>query len=521
MGNFMQYFFQDFGRAARALWNAFSDALMFLYYFLNLGSVMDIIRSQADDFGALDWILVIFVNILRLALIVICIILIAKLLRRLFRFRAPIKQYDALVKQVKNLQRDLLRANYEKDKLLAMRSADLGVHPGELPEDMEEEKEEAYTPDDKRNTFQSPCVDPSDSRFFRLTAVDNYYKTQYTPPAYDNEITLAEFCERFRSFSASRLGLYYDINMMRYFVASMGTTRLIILQGISGTGKTSLAYAFGKFVQKDTSLVPVQPAWRERTELYGYFNEFTKKYTETEFLKAVYEANYYRDPHVVILDEMNIARVEYYFAEMLSILELPNKEDWKVDIVSAVWDNDPCLIHNGSIRIPDNLWFVGTINNDDSTFAVADKVYDRAIPIDLDSRAEAFQCEDTDPVYISTEHLEALFQEARDTYSLSAEMEDKLETLNDYLIKNFKLAFGNRIIKQIRDFVPAFMACGGTELEAVDFMVAKKVLRKFESLSLGYMKDELTKFSGYLDKLFGRNQMKICKDYIDYLKKNN
>lgn len=235
----------------------------------------------------------------------------------------------------------------------------------------------------------------------------------------------------------------------------------------------------------------------------------------------MYEANYYRDPHLVILDEMNIARVEYYFAEMLSILELPNKEDWKVDIVSAVWDNDPCLIDNGSVRIPDNVWFVGTINNDDSTFAVADKVYDRAVPIDLDSRAEAFQCEDTEPITVSTEYMEELFKEAREQYSLSAETEANLETLNDYLIKNFKLAFGNRIIKQIKDFVPVFMACGGTELEAVDFMVAKKVLRKFESLSLGFMKDELTRFSGYLDKVFGRNQMKICKDYVDYLKKNN
>ena len=272
---------------------------------------------------------------------------------------------------------------------------------------------------------------------------------------------------------------------------------------------------------KDTSLVPVQPAWRERTELYGYYNEFTKKYTETEFLKAIYEANYYRDPHLVILDEMNIARVEYYFAEMLSILEMPIKSDWKVDVVSAVWDNDPCLIDNGAIPISDNVWFVGTINNDDSTFAVADKVYDRAIPIDLDSRAEPFQCEKTEAVTVSTEHLEALFAQAREAYPLSADMEKKLEDLNTYLIKNFKLAFGNRIIKQTRDFVPVYIACGGTELEAVDFMVAKKVLRKFESLSLGFMKDQLTKFESYLDKLFGRNKMSICKEYMEYLKKNN
>ncbi|MBQ7499300.1 MAG: AAA family ATPase, partial [Clostridia bacterium] len=184
-------------------------------------------------------------------------------------------------------------------------------------------------------------------------------------------MTLPQFCEQFRKFAASQLRLYYDLEMMRYFVASMGTARIIILQGISGTGKTSLPYAFGKFVQKDTTVVSVQPSWRERTELYGYFNEFTNQYTETDFLRSIYEANYFRDPHIVILDEMNIARVEYYFAEMLSILEMPRKEEWKVDIVTATWANDPCLIKNGTVQIPDNVWFVGTINNDDSTFAVA------------------------------------------------------------------------------------------------------------------------------------------------------
>ena len=76
-------------------------------------------------------------------------------------------------------------------------------------------------------------------------------------------------------------------------------------------------------------------------------------------------------------------------------------------------------------------------------------------------------------------------------------------------------------MKQVGDFVPCFVACGGTELEAVDFIVAKKVLRKFESLSLGFMKDELTKCSNYLDRLFGKNKMPVCKDYIEQLKKNN
>ena len=125
------------------------------------------------------------------------------------------------------------------------------------------------------------------------------------------------------------------------------------------------------------------------------------------------------------------------------------------------------------------------------------------------------------PATISTDHLNALFDQAKATYHISDEIMEKLEDMNAYLIKNFRLAFGNRIMKQMKDFVPCFIACGGTEIQAVDFMVAKKVLRKFESLSLGFMKDELTRFNQYLDRTFGYNKMSICKEYVEYLKKNN
>ena len=529
MSNFLQYFFQDIGRVFRAFIEIFISIFNFFNYLFNFKMRFDIIDELHEDFTVGEWILIVITEIILFAIAGLIIFFVIKLLRKLFRFRVPVKKYDELARQVKTLQKDLIRANYEKDRLLQMKVAELGLPQDKIEEELsdgeegkeEGEKEEEYIPNANRNTRESPCVDPEESRFFRLTNVDNYYKTQYQPPVYDNDITLAQFCEQFRNYSASQLHLYYDLDMMRYFIASMGTARIIILQGISGTGKTSLPYAFGKFVGVDTTVCSVQPSWRERTELYGYYNEFTRKYTETDFLRAIYEGNYYRDPHMVILDEMNIARVEYYFAEMLSILEMPRKEEWKIDIVTATWDNDPCLIEKGNVQISDNIWFVGTINNDDSTFAVADKVYDRAIPIDLDSRADAFDCELTPPVRVSTDHLNELFDQAKIDYPVSETMIAKLEDMNSYLIKNFRLAFGNRIMKQIRDYVPCFIACGGTEVQAVDFIVAKKVLRKFESLSLGFMKDELTKLNTYLDRTFGKNTMRICKDYVDFLKKNN
>lgn len=533
MDQFFRYFYQDIGRVFRAFLEVIIAFFNFLNYLLNFPMRMEIIKSFEEDFTTVDWIALLIANILLIALIVAMFIMLGRLFKRIFRFRVSGKKYDELVKQVQTLQRDLIRANYEKDKLLALKVASLGLDPEQVDmndvvgalyteeEPLDDGEEGATYTEGNRNTFESPCVDPATSRFFRLTAVDNYYKKSYVTPLYNQEITLEQFCEQFRMFSASQLRLYYDLKMMRHFIASMGAARIIILQGISGTGKTSLPYAFGKFVQRDTTVVSVQPAWRERTELYGYFNEFTKQYTETDFLRAIYEANYFRDPHFVILDEMNIARVEYYFAEMLSILEMPREEEWQIDIVTATWDNDPCLIQKGKVRIPNNVWFVGTINNDDSTFAVADKVYDRAIPIDLDSRAEAFECETTPPAYVSTDRLIELFDEAKQMYQVSEDVLEKLEDMNTYLIKNFRLAFGNRIMKQLRDYVPCYIACGGTEMEAVDFIVAKKVLRKFESLSLGFMKDELNQFQTYLDKTFGKNVMAECKEYVEYLKKNN
>lgn len=526
MDNFLRYFYQDIGQVFRAFMDALAAFFNFLNYLLNFPMRMDIIRANSKDFSVGDWVLLLIANLLLIGVIVALGFLFVKLLRKIFYRYVPVKKYEALAKQVRNMQRDLIRANYEKDKLLSMRVTELGGSlPGTMPEEMsetgEQEEKETYAPEGNRNTMESPCIDPQESRFFRLTAVDNFYKSTYVPPVYDNNFTLEEFCVRFRQYAASQLRLYYDLEMIRYFVAALGTARMIILQGISGTGKTSLPYAFGKFVSNPTTVVSVQPAWRERTELYGYFNEFSKRYSETDFLRAIYEANFYKDPHLVILDEMNIARVEYYFAEMLSILEMPRKEERVMDIVSATWDNDPCLIEDGKVQIGDNVWFVGTINNDDSTFAVADKVYDRAIPIDLDSRADPFECESIPAVHVSAERLTKLFDEAKQNYSISAEAMAKLEELNAYLIRVFRLAFGNRIMRQIQDYVPCFIACGGTEQQAIDFIVAKKVLRKFESLNLVFMKDELTKFNTYLDKLFGKDTMKICKEYVDLLKKNN
>lgn len=350
-------------------------------------------------------------------------------------------------------------------------------------------------------------------RFPKLTLVDEKYAA-LTPPEYDNEISLQEFAEGYRRYAASQMKLYYTPEIVRRFVAGMAASKLLILEGISGTGKTSLPYSFSRYLSNPSTIVSVQPSFRDRTELLGYFNEFSKRFNETEFLRALYEANYRPDPTLIVLDEMNLARIEYYFAEMLSVLEMPNKDEWVLDLVPTAWDGDPVKMDGGKIHVADSTWFIGTANNDDSTFTITDKVYDRAMPIELNERADAFECELQPHCNVTAEHLEYLFQKAQVDYPISDELMDKMQKLDNYLITRFKLSFGNRIMKQLCDFIPVYVACGGTELGGMDYIVARKVLKKFESMNVTFVRDEITGLITYIDKLFGKAEMQDSKAYL-------
>ena len=352
-------------------------------------------------------------------------------------------------------------------------------------------------------------------RFPKLTLVDEKYHG-YVEPAYDNGISLEDFTEGYRLYAASNLQLYYTPEIVRRFVAGMASSKLLILEGISGTGKTSLPYSFSRYMNNPATIVSVQPSFRDRTELLGYFNEFSKRFNETEFLRALYEANYRPDPTLIVLDEMNLARIEYYFAEMLSVLEMPSKDEWVLDLVPTAWQGDPERLQDGKLPVSDTTWFIGTANNDDSTFTITDKVYDRAMPIELNDRADAFECELHPQCFITAEHLQALFEQAKLDHPISEEMLDNLEKLDSYLSTRFKLSFGNRIIKQMYDFVPVYVACGGTELGGMDYIIARKVLKKFESMNVNFVRDEITGLIEYIEKLFGAAGM---PDSVDYLRR--
>ena len=351
------------------------------------------------------------------------------------------------------------------------------------------------------------------NRFPKLTLVDQRY-ADFVEPVFDDEITLAQLVDDYRRFACSQMHLYYTEEIIRRFVAGMASSKLLILEGISGTGKTSLPYSFSRFLENPATMISVQPSYRDRTELLGYFNEFSKRFNETEFLRALYEAGYREEPSIIVLDEMNLARIEYYFAEMLTVLELPSQDEWVLDLVPTAWPGDPKHLFDGKIRVPNSIWFVGTANNDDSTFTITDKVYDRAMPIELNERADAFECDPQSSCRITSQHLEQMFAQAKRDYPISRETEEKLQKLDNYLQTRFKLAFGNRIIKQMHDFIPVYVACGGTELDGMDYIVARKVLKKLESMNITFVRDEIRSLIEYIEKVFGKTNMPDSKAYL-------
>ena len=353
------------------------------------------------------------------------------------------------------------------------------------------------------------------NRFPKLSLVDLKYR-DFVPPEYDNAITLEDFAEGYREFACNEMQLYYTPEIVRRYIAGMAASKLLILEGISGTGKTSLPYSFSRYLDNPATIVSVQPSYRDRTEVMGYFNEFSKRFNETEFLRAMYEAGLRADPSTIVLDEMNLARVEYYFAEILSVLEMPSHDEWVLDLVPTAWAGDPKGLHDGKITVPDSLWFVGTANNDDSTFTITDKVYDRAIPIELNERADAFECPAHDRVHVTVEHLQYLFQKAKVEHVVSEDVLEKMHKMDQYLQTRFKLAFGNRIIKQMYDFIPVYVACGGTELGGMDYIIARKVLKKFESMNVSFVRDEIKGLIEYVEKTFGDGGL---PDSVSYLQR--
>ncbi|MEE4208072.1 MAG: hypothetical protein V2I43_02245 [Parvularcula sp.] len=208
------------------------------------------------------------------------------------------------------------------------------------------------------------------------------------------------------------LGGYYPNGELTRYHAGMNFLKhkhFVILSGLSGTGKTQLALLYARAIhgkkardENDPFLFvcPVRPEWTDPAGLTGYYDVLTDRYVVPPFLEAVLVATAFRDsPVFVILDEMNLARVEYYFSDVLSAIEtgeaIPLHSN-DVPLEGTTGSSIPA-----SLPLPPNLYITGTINIDETTNPVSDKVLDRAIliemnDVDVDGYITKIETEDPD-----------------------------------------------------------------------------------------------------------------------------
>lgn len=509
MNTFLRFFYEFtsifFGGIIKAF-KGIIEGITKTFSYVDYKKVLD---SYKNSFSSIEWFFVGITLLFFVVIIIGAICLIVFAVRKYFRIRKTKLNQEELLDEIGNLNKQVRQLMKEKEEIMAMKVSQLGLNPDEENTETIENKIDQETDDENAGNI----------RFPKLARIDEIMAGT-KPRNYNCNFTLEELIDNFKCFAASQLHLYYNESLLRAFFGGLACSKLIILQGISGTGKTSLAYAWGKFVKNDSCIASVQPSWRDKTELLGFFNEFTKKFNESNVLEELYLSRFDDNVHTIILDEMNIARVEYYFAEMLSILEVPNRKEWIIELVTTTWPDDPKLLENGKLRLPGNLWYIGTINNDDSTFMVTDKVYDRAMPIDINEKIDAFECREQEAMDINSSYIETLFKDAMEKYRVSDKGINIINKLDDYVIKHFRISFGNRIMKQLKEFVPVYVACGGDEVSGIDYFLAKKVLRKFEQLNLILIRDEIDDFIKYLNKEFGTGNMKECIEFLLRLKKS-
>lgn len=192
------------------------------------------------------------------------------------------------------------------------------------------------------------------------------------------------------------LGGFYPGGEVRRLHAALNFLphkHFVILAGLSGSGKTQLALKYARAVhgvKRATDpdpflfVCPVRPEWTDPTGLTGYYDVLSNRYMVPPFLEAVLLATAHRDsPVFVVLDEMNLARVEYYFSDVLSALETGEALQLHSSSVPLEGSNGTSI--PAEVPLPSNLYVMGTINIDETTNAVSDKVLDRAIVIDMTS----------------------------------------------------------------------------------------------------------------------------------------
>lgn len=281
-------------------------------------------------------------------------------------------------------------------------------------------------------------------------------------------------------------GFFYEKKDLVNFFLSLKTKPFVILSGISGTGKTKIVQWFAESLgateeNGQFTLIPVRPDWSDSSDLLGYVN-LQGEFQERPLIKVLENADANPNrPYFVVLDEMNLARVEYYFSDFLSVIESRKWKDEKI-VTSPVL---PESITNKHITIPSNVYIIGTVNMDETTHPLSKKVLDRANTIELNTvNLDYFNflmdIEEKEAEVVSNSSLATEYLHLKECFK---ENEDLVRNISTILIEINKSleSVGAQVGYRIRDEICFYMAYNeqGKLLsfdEALDYQIYQKIL---------------------------------------------
>lgn len=325
-------------------------------------------------------------------------------------------------------------------------------------------------------------------------------------------------------------GFAYPPGLIENFYLSLKTKPFVILAGVSGTGKTKLIKLFAEAVGATTdngqfTLIPVRPDWSDPSDLIGY-SDLSGKFRPGQVTKVLLKASRNQSrPYFICLDEMNLARVEHYFSDMLSILETQKWQDESI-VTDPIIQEDSLMQSEdqqtyGNLSIPENVYFIGTVNMDETTHPFSKKVLDRANTIEFNVISLAqFPGVESEMELSSAptpnQFLRGDYLQLVDAFNSDTEAQIKRTTNSLVKINNILEETHAQVGFRIRDAVCFYMVYNQrfgfcSEKEAFDRQLLQKILPRIQGSSVSVKRVLLNLLKECVNTRFSEN------DYLEDL----
>ena len=355
------------------------------------------------------------------------------------------------------------------------------------------------------------------------------------------ELSIKESMELIKEYIASK-GFSYDGELIENFYLSLKSKPFVILAGTSGTGKTRLVRLFAEAIGANYKLVSVRPDWSDSSDLFGHVN-LKGEFVPGAIIDYIHEAAKPENiniPYFLCLDEMNLARVEYYLSDFLSIIETRHREDGRVVTDEIILDKAASVTY-GKVILPENLYVIGTVNMDETTFSFSKKVLDRANTIEFSyvdlvpdfsealEEAEAQNCKND---FLKTDYITLMSDTATEDRQFVSDICFELQEINEilqcaqahvgyrvrdeiifYMLNNKKaelldtnLAFDNEIMQKI---LPRIQ---GSSASIKDMLceLFKKCAGDYTGLSQASVSEQMQVYVETKDCKYKKSAEKIC-----------